>query len=36
MSAASKTGVPMSEQIRFINKYRKSGTTDADWYQEQV
>jgi hypothetical protein len=36
MTAASKTGVPMSEKIRLINENRRSGATDADWYCGQV
>lgn len=36
MTAARKAGVLMSGQIRLISEYRRSGTTDADWYWKQV
>lgn len=25
--------VPLEEQVRLINEYRRSGMTDADWYR---
>ena len=34
MAATRKAPVPMAEQIRLINKCRKSGMTDADWCRE--